>query len=188
MEQLKGENEEMAMLLQTHGIPYQSSFFSRTQSMTGSMQTGSSTGSMTGASMSRTQTVESSPFPPSMSYQAPTAPMQRSPHNPNGNMGFPAPSPVNASGIASQHSYPAPSPVDASSIASQHSYPVPSPMDGPGLAPQSPTHMTEYATQNPIGMAITTDYNASSTGHVPQFKELGGIFRDHQVSVDFVQE
>lgn len=51
---------------------------------------------------------------------------------------------------------------------------------------QSPRNPGGFGSQAPIGVAITTDHKASSTGSVPQIKEPPWIFRDDQISLDFI--
>ncbi|KAI4280533.1 MAG: hypothetical protein L6R38_004395 [Xanthoria sp. 2 TBL-2021] len=51
---------------------------------------------------------------------------------------------------------------------------------------QSPRNQGGFGSQGTIGMAITTDHKASSTGSIPQIKEPPWIFRDDQIALDFV--
>ncbi|KAL8714390.1 MAG: hypothetical protein Q9220_001723 [cf. Caloplaca sp. 1 TL-2023] len=152
-EGLQEENQEMAQLLRAHGIPYQSNII-RKQSMsrTGSSFTGSSGGSISGASSSRAQTVDGSPFQPSLTLNGSNGTMRRSPHSPGRSMGFPA------------------------SISTSTSN-----MTSPTLMEPS-----ENGSQAPIGTAITTNHKASSTGSIPQTHGLDWIFKDDQISLDFV--
>ncbi|KAL8947896.1 MAG: hypothetical protein Q9222_005871 [Ikaeria aurantiellina] len=152
-EGLQQENQEMAQLLRAHGIPYQSNII-RKQSMsrTGSSFTGSSGGSISGASSSRAQTVEGSPFQPSLTLSSSNGTMRRSPHSPGRSMGLPATNSANTSNMTS-----------------------PTLMEPSG-----------YGSQPPIGTAITTDHKASSTGSIHQTQGLDWIFKDDQVSLDFV--
>ncbi|KAL8934737.1 MAG: hypothetical protein Q9216_005755 [Gyalolechia sp. 2 TL-2023] len=102
-EQLQHENQEMAQLLRAHGIPYQSSFVRKPSiSQHSSFYSGSPAESFSGMSMSRTQTMEESPFQASMSVPSPNGAVQRSSHSPGNPMGPPHPSPVNTSGMTSQ--------------------------------------------------------------------------------------
>ena len=97
-EQLKHENNEMAQLLRSHGIQYQSSYIRKpSTSQHSSFYSGSPGGSFSGPSLSRTHTIEGSPFQGSISVPSPNGPMRRSPHSPGRSMGFPTPSPVNTS-------------------------------------------------------------------------------------------
>lgn len=61
-----------------------------------------------------------------------------------------------------------------------------SPGKASSIVPQSPVDPSRFATQAPIGMAMTTDHKVSSKGSIPQVREAGSIFRDDQVSLDFV--
>ncbi len=61
-----------------------------------------------------------------------------------------------------------------------------SPATSSNNPPQSPMNQGGFGSQAPIGVAITTDHKASSTGSVPQIKEPPWIFRDDQISLDFV--
>ncbi|KAL8816671.1 MAG: hypothetical protein Q9223_004361 [Gallowayella weberi] len=64
--------------------------------------------------------------------------------------------------------------------------PSPSPVTPSNIASQSPSNTAEYTSQAPIGMAITTDHKASSTGSLSQGQDSNWIFRDDQISLDFV--
>ncbi|KAL8806611.1 MAG: hypothetical protein Q9182_001259 [Xanthomendoza sp. 2 TL-2023] len=64
--------------------------------------------------------------------------------------------------------------------------PSPNPVTPSNIASQSPSNTAEYTSQAPIGMAITTDHKASSTGSLPQGHDPNWIFRDDQISLDFV--
>ncbi|KAL9003512.1 MAG: hypothetical protein Q9188_003617 [Gyalolechia gomerana] len=102
-EQLQHENQEMAQLLRAHGIPYQSSYARKpSTSQHSSFYSGSPADSFSGMSMSRTQTMEGSPFQASMSVPSPNGAVLRSSHSPGKPMGPPQPSPVNTSGISAQ--------------------------------------------------------------------------------------
>ncbi|KAL8694497.1 MAG: hypothetical protein Q9224_003556, partial [Gallowayella concinna] len=150
-EELKHENQEMAHLLQVHGIPYRNSYvrkLSTAQSESNYM--GSSAGSISGASSIRAQTADGSPFQAPKSLSSPSMAVRRRPHSPG--MGISSSSPATPSNIASQ----------------------------------SPGNTTEYTSQAPIGMAITTNHKASSTGSLPQVHDGSWIFRDDQISLDFV--
>lgn len=57
-----------------------------------------------------------------------------------------------------------------------------------GNAPQAFLNGGEYVSQESIGMAITTDQKTPSILSVPQVKQHGGIFSDHQVLIKFVYE
>ncbi|KAL8912823.1 MAG: hypothetical protein Q9172_007424 [Xanthocarpia lactea] len=64
------------------------------------------------------------------------------------------------------------------------------PSHSPGYVSSIPSHSPRnpggFGSQAPIGMAITTDHKASSTGSIPQIQEPRWIFRDDQISLDFV--
>lgn len=153
-EELKHENQEMAQLLQAHGIPYQNSYIrklSTTQSENAFM--GSSTaGSVSGASGSRAPTANGSPFQGSKPLNSPNGGSRRPPHSPGASLGLQASSPIHTSSTASQ----------------------------------SPSNPVEFGSQAPIGMAITTDHKASSTGSLPQLANSNWIFKDDQISLDFI--
>ncbi|KAL8966453.1 MAG: hypothetical protein Q9197_005971 [Variospora fuerteventurae] len=57
-----------------------------------------------------------------------------------------------------------------------------------GNAPQAFFDGGEYVSQESIGMAITTDQKTPSILSVPQVKQHGGIFSDHQVLIKFVYD
>ncbi|KAL8985773.1 MAG: hypothetical protein Q9177_004344 [Variospora cf. flavescens] len=57
-----------------------------------------------------------------------------------------------------------------------------------GNAPQAFINGGEYVSQESIGMAITTDQKTPSILSVPQVKQHGGIFSDHQVLIKFVYD
>ncbi len=65
-------------------------------------------------------------------------------------------------------------------------FPAHSPTNTSSNPSQSPMNHGGFGFQAPIGMAITTDHKASSSGSVPQIKEPPWIFRDDQISLDFV--
>ncbi|KAL8866450.1 MAG: hypothetical protein Q9174_006296 [Haloplaca sp. 1 TL-2023] len=152
---LKHENQEMAQLLQAHGIPYQRSFVRKhSMSQNGSTYAGSSTGSLSANSSSRAQTLDGSPYQTGLSLNGHNATGKLSPHSP-----------------ANPNNYPPYSPVKAPSPASH------SAMDLSGFPDQA---------QAPIGMAMTTDHKVSSRGTIPQVRDPSSIFKDDQVSLDFV--
>lgn len=98
-EQLLHENQEMAQLLRAHGIPYQSSYVRKpSMSQHSSFYSASPVDSFSGTPLSRTQTVDGSPFQASMSIPSPNGAGRQSSHSPGKSMGPPHPSPTNAPG------------------------------------------------------------------------------------------
>ncbi|KAL9026286.1 MAG: hypothetical protein Q9196_005024 [Gyalolechia fulgens] len=161
-DQLQHENQEMAQLLRAHGIPYQSTYV-RNPSMSrhSSFYSGSPADSFSAASMSRTQTMEESPFQASMSVPSRNGAARRSSHSSGNPTGPPHSNPVNTSGVMTAQS-------------------------------QSPAaNSMEYASQAPIGMAITTDHQVS-TDSIPWTREptifTGGIFANPDVAIEFLGE
>lgn len=65
-------------------------------------------------------------------------------------------------------------------------FPAYSPAKAVSMPSQTPIEPPGFSSQAPIGMAITTDRKASSTGSLPQSRELSSIFKDDQISLDFV--
>ncbi|KAL8770487.1 MAG: hypothetical protein Q9194_005152, partial [Teloschistes cf. exilis] len=65
-------------------------------------------------------------------------------------------------------------------------FPAYSPAKAASMPSQTPIEPPGFSSQAPIGMAITTDRKASSTSSLAQSRELSSIFKDDQISLDFV--
>lgn len=72
---------------------------------------------------------------------------------------------------------------ESSKMASQASRP-----SAIAITSQPPISSNPYTPQAPIGTAMTTSYQAPSTGPHPKVKEYGGIFRDYQAAINFVRQ
>ncbi|KAL8824115.1 MAG: hypothetical protein Q9170_008249 [Blastenia crenularia] len=104
-EQLKYENNEMAQLLRANGIQYRTSYVRKpSMSQQSDYYSSSPSDSFSGTTLSRTQTVDGSPFQASMSVPSPNGTMRRSPHSPGKLMGLPTPSPISTTGGLSSQS------------------------------------------------------------------------------------
>ncbi|KAL8737924.1 MAG: hypothetical protein Q9181_001229 [Wetmoreana brouardii] len=72
------------------------------------------------------------------------------------------------------------------SPANPNGFPAYNSAQSSSIASQSPMDPPEFAPHAPVGMAITTDHKVSSIGSIPQVRDAGSIFKDDQVSLDFV--
>ncbi|KAL8926862.1 MAG: hypothetical protein Q9208_002671 [Pyrenodesmia sp. 3 TL-2023] len=72
---------------------------------------------------------------------------------------------------------------ESSNMASHASRP-----SATAVTPQTPVSSNPNAAQAPIGTAMTSTYEAPSTGPHRKVKEYGGIFRNYQVAINFVRQ